>query len=61
VPLESGPRASGFEAQLADVVAAIDQGRPPGVPGEWGRLVMEVLLAAEESSRDGREVRLDVG
>jgi predicted dehydrogenase len=56
VPVE---RSNGFAAQLQDVVEAIRQGRPPAVPGEWGRLVMAVLFAAEESSRTGRAVRLE--
>ena len=56
VPYE---KHNGFARQLADVAGAIQERRPPLVPGEWGRLVQSVLLAAEESSRTGREVRLD--
>lgn len=55
VPYE---RERGFTAQLANVAAAVRGARPPAVPGEWGRLVMSVLLAAEESSRTRREVTL---
>lgn len=50
---------NGFTRQLANVAAAIRENRPPAVPGEWGRMIMAILLAAEESSRTGREVRLD--
>ena len=56
VPVEGG---MGFTAQMADMVDAVRTGRSPAVPGEWGRLVMQVLLAAEESARSGREIRLD--
>jgi len=52
-------RERGFNAQLANVAAAVRGERPPAVPGEWGRLVISILLAAEESSRTRREVRLD--
>jgi phthalate 4,5-cis-dihydrodiol dehydrogenase len=52
-------RERGFKAQLANVAAAVRGERPVAIPGEWGRLVMSVLLAAEESSRTGREVRLE--
>jgi predicted dehydrogenase len=59
VTIDPARRTSGFAAQLADVAEAIRQGRRPAVPGEWGRLVMQVLFAAEESSRTGREVGLE--
>ena len=52
-------KASGFARQLTDMAGAIRTGRSPMVPGTWGRLVLSILLAAEESSRTGREVRLD--
>jgi phthalate 4,5-cis-dihydrodiol dehydrogenase len=47
-----------FTPQLQDMVSAIRGGGQVAVPGEWGRLVVQVLLAAEESSRTGHEVRL---
>jgi len=49
---------NGFALQLANVLDAIRSGIPPRVPGEWGRLVMQLLLAAEESSQLGKEVSL---
>ncbi|MGH2351135.1 MAG: Gfo/Idh/MocA family protein, partial [Chloroflexota bacterium] len=56
VPVE---KESGFIPQLRNLVGAIRSGTTPAVPGEWGRLVMSILFAVEESSRTGREVRLD--
>lgn len=56
VPVEP---ANGFGRQLANVAAAIRERRAPAVPGSWGRLVMSILFAAEESSRSGREVLLE--
>lgn len=53
-------RDRGFRAQLLNAAAAVRGERPAAVPGEWGRLVISVLLAAEESSRTGREVLLQV-
>ncbi|HEX2036077.1 MAG TPA: Gfo/Idh/MocA family oxidoreductase [Chloroflexota bacterium] len=55
IPVE---KHNGFERQLRDLAGAIREGRSPMVPGEWGRMVLAVLLAAEESSRSGREVLL---
>jgi phthalate 4,5-cis-dihydrodiol dehydrogenase len=53
------PPGNGFVRQLEDVARAIREGGEPAVPGEWGRQVMAVLFAAEESARMGREVRLE--
>ena len=53
------PKHLGFGAQLGNVAKAIRTRASPGVPGEWGRLVMRVLLAAEESAARGLEVRLN--
>ena len=39
-------------------VEAIQQGVEPPASGEWGRHIMEILFAAEESSIRGREVML---
>lgn len=57
-PLATPGTRGGFTPQLRDVVDAIRQQRSPAVPGEWGRAVLQVLLAAEASGRTGREVRL---
>jgi predicted dehydrogenase len=53
------PPANGFVRQLQNVAAAIRGEGALEVPGEWGRDVMRALFACEESSRSGREVRLD--
>ena len=64
---ETGPGAaadpaaldvSGHAAQLADLLAAIDEGRPPAVDGEAGRAALEIVCAVYESSRLGRTVTL---
>lgn len=58
VPVPAPP-GNGFVRQLEDVARAVREGGRPAVPGEWGRRVMAVLFAAEESARLGREVRLE--
>jgi UDP-N-acetyl-2-amino-2-deoxyglucuronate dehydrogenase len=45
-------------AQIADLLAAIDQGRPPAVTGENGRDALEIVCAVYESARSGRPVTL---
>ena len=47
-----------FQAQLADVVAAIEQGRPPAVTLADGAKSLALALAAARSADEGREVRL---
>jgi predicted dehydrogenase len=49
---------SGHAAQLADLLAAIDEGRAPAVDGEAGRAALEIVCAVYESSRLGRTVTL---
>ena len=49
---------SGHAAQLADLLAAIDEGRAPAVDGEAGRAALEIVCAVYESSRSGRPVTL---
>jgi predicted dehydrogenase len=49
---------SGHAAQLADLLAAIDEGRAPAVDGEAGRAALEIVCAVYESSRSGRTVTL---
>ncbi len=41
-------------AQLADLLAAVDEGREPAVSGESGREALEIVRAVYESSRTGR-------
>jgi len=45
-------------AQIADLLAAIDEGRAPAVSGEAGRDALEIVCAVYESARTGRTVRL---
>jgi UDP-N-acetyl-2-amino-2-deoxyglucuronate dehydrogenase len=45
-------------AQIADLLTAVEQGRPPSVTGRDGRDTLEVVLAVYESSREGRPVVL---
>ncbi len=47
-----------FVAQMQEFAAAIAEQRPPSVTGEWGREVVRILTACEESSRTGRDVDL---
>ncbi len=50
-----------FVAQLADVAAAISEGRAPRVPLREGLLGLELALAARRSAEMGRELRLKDG
>jgi UDP-N-acetyl-2-amino-2-deoxyglucuronate dehydrogenase len=45
-------------AQLADLLAAVDEEREPAVSGESGREALEIVRAVYESSRTGRPVTL---
>jgi len=49
---------SGHAAQLADLLAAIDEGREPAVDGLAGRDALEIVCAVYESARSGRTVTL---
>ncbi|MEA3002585.1 MAG: UDP-N-acetyl-2-amino-2-deoxyglucuronate dehydrogenase [Sphingomonadales bacterium] len=50
-----------FVAQLADVAAAIRDGRPPRVPLREGAATLRLALAARRSADEGRELRLADG
>jgi UDP-N-acetyl-2-amino-2-deoxyglucuronate dehydrogenase len=45
-------------AQLADLLAAVEEGREPAVSGQAGRDTLEIVCAVYESARTGRTVRL---
>lgn len=47
-----------FKLELAEFIHSIEAGSDPPVPPEYGRHIVEVLLACEESTSTGREVRL---
>jgi UDP-N-acetyl-2-amino-2-deoxyglucuronate dehydrogenase len=49
---------AGHAAQIADLMAAIDERREPAVGGEAGREALEIVCAVYESARTGRTVRL---
>jgi UDP-N-acetyl-2-amino-2-deoxyglucuronate dehydrogenase len=49
---------AGHAAQIADLLAAIEQGRQPAVDGQAGRDALEIVCAVYQSARTGRTVRL---
>ncbi len=51
--------AAGHHAQIAEIAAAIREGRPSAVSGEEGRRSLAVVLAIYESARTGRVVKVD--
>ena len=55
----SDPAAVGVAshaAQIADLLAAVEEGREPAVGGADGRAALEIVLAVYESARSGRPV-----
>ena len=44
--------------QMADLLAAIEEGRDPAITGEEARKPLEVILGIYESARTGQEVKL---
>ncbi len=55
----SDPAAVGVAshaAQIADLLAAVEEGREPAVTGADGRAALEIVLAVYESARCGRPV-----
>jgi predicted dehydrogenase len=50
-----------FAAELRNLVATINGEEQLKVTPAWGRHIVEVLLAAEESSRTGREIEVQSG
>jgi UDP-N-acetyl-2-amino-2-deoxyglucuronate dehydrogenase len=64
---DSGPAAdpaaievASHAAQLADLLAAVEESREPAVGGQAGRDTLEIVCAVYESARTGRAVRLPV-
>ncbi|HMH90732.1 MAG TPA: Gfo/Idh/MocA family oxidoreductase, partial [Streptosporangiaceae bacterium] len=45
-------------AQIADLLAAVEEGRAPAVDGPAGRDALEIVRAVYESARTGAPVRL---
>ena len=54
-------RAAQFQNEWKAFVEAIQQNIEPPAHGEWGRHIMEILFAAEESAITGQEVLLESG
>ncbi len=55
------PRAIGFEGHrilIEDLVGAIHEKRPPMIPGSEARNAVQLILAAYESVRSGKPIRL---
>jgi predicted dehydrogenase len=52
---------SAFLLQMSAFADAVLEDTPPPITGVYGREIVRVLDACEESSRTGREVRLDAG
>jgi UDP-N-acetyl-2-amino-2-deoxyglucuronate dehydrogenase len=53
------PPPYSHDEQLADMVAAVEQGREPAVNGREGRRAIALLSAIYEAARTGQEVRMD--
>ena len=49
---------AGREAELVELVAAIEERRPAFPDAAWGRATLEVCLGILQSSREGREITL---
>jgi predicted dehydrogenase len=47
----------GHRAQIEDFACAIQDGRPPAIPGSDGRRAVELIHAIYESSRENRSVK----
>ena len=63
---DAAARAAGIgfashAAQIADLLAAVAQQRPPAVTGADGRTTLEIICAVYESARTGRPVTLGAG
>jgi len=48
-----------FAAEVREFALSVLEDREPAVTGEYGREIVAALTACEDSSRTGREVRLD--
>lgn len=58
VALPRGAGMPGRQEVLDDMRAAIRSGRKPVHDGRWGKATVEVALAIQRSSREGREIAL---
>jgi UDP-N-acetyl-2-amino-2-deoxyglucuronate dehydrogenase len=53
----AGLGAAAHAAQLADLLAAIGEGRDPAVTAADGRATLALIQAVYQSAREGRPVR----
>ena len=58
VPSLDNDGSLGHRRMVEDFVAAVEEDRDPVLPGEEGRKVVDVILAAYESGRTGKEVEV---
>ena len=57
----SDPKAISHEGhlhQFADLMSALNEGRPPLIDGREGRKAVEIILAIYKSNKEGKAVRL---
>lgn len=54
----AGMGIAGHAVQIADMISAVREDRPPLVDGRAGRMSVELILAIYESARTGTEVTL---
>jgi phthalate 4,5-cis-dihydrodiol dehydrogenase len=59
VALPRGEGMPGRQEVLDDMAAAISSGKKPVHDGRWGKATVEVVLAIQRSSREGREIALE--
>lgn len=59
VPFDDPPAE--FHHEWKAFARSIEEDIEPPTPGAWGRHIMEILFAAEQSSIEGREVVLESG
>ncbi len=59
VPFDDPPAE--FQNEWIGFAESIEKNIEPPTPGEWGRHIMEILFAAEQSQVSGREVVLENG
>jgi phthalate 4,5-cis-dihydrodiol dehydrogenase len=59
IPLPRGEGMPGRQEVLDDMLAAIRSGKKPVHDGRWGKATVEVALAIQRSSREGREIALE--
>lgn len=57
-PSAGGLDMSSHAAQIADLLTAIDTGRPPSVGADSARDTLEIVCAVYQSAREGRPVKL---